>query len=399
MINKQKYINKMKKSLIIIAIATMSVLVKSCNTAKFYFRHSNLARKERVSSVSGQGHGPFDFEVKNNRMLTVIDIDGRSDTVFIDSGFNGAIAECHPKSELTPEYSRIKMTGALKRSKVYMKIDTVNAKFLWHHHDIRYDICLNFDSPCDIPIAGRPLMGTKMLFAFDFGYCKVAINFSDQKISYYRYDDSTFCLDGYKPMRCKLKRKNIYVYPVINGKECKCIFDTGNGNACFILNEKDSGFEKRANDIVYEGAIGSTVNGVINSGEYHVRKEETIKLGDNEFIAPVLYTSENKNNNIGLRFISQFDWFYDDSNPDVIYYKPREVQHFDFQETGPYKLQASEDGLMIITRIVDERNTFEFGDIIKSVNGEEITGDNICHYVELLNNSKDWSGFKIEVSK
>lgn len=399
MINKQKHINKMKKILIIIAIATMSVLVTSCSTAKFYFRYSNLARKERVSSMGGQGHGPFDFELKNNRMLAVIDMDGRSDTVFIDSGFNGAIAECHPKSELTPEYSRIKMTGALKRSKVYMKIDTVNAKFLWHHHDIRYDICLNFDSPCDIPIAGRPLMGAKMLFAFDFEHNKVAIDFSNQKISYYRYNDSTFCLDGYKSMRCKIRRRCIYVYPVINGKECKCIFDTGNGSACFILNEKDNGFEKREDDIVYEGTIGHTVDGVINSGEYYVRREETIKLGENEFVAPVLYTSEHKYNNVGLRFISQFDWFYDDSNPGVIYYKPREVQHFDFQETGPYKLQASEDGLMIITRIVDERNTFEFGDIIKSVNGEEITGDNICHYVELLNNSKDWSGFKIEVSR
>ena len=40
---------------------------------------------------------------------------------------------------------------------------------------------------------------------------------------------------------------------------------------------------------------------------------------------------------------------------------------------------------------------FNVGDIIKSVNGEEITEENICHYYELLRETKDWSAFDIQV--
>jgi len=81
----------------------------------------------------------------------------------------------------------------------------------------------------------------------------------------------------------------------------------------------------------------------------------------------------------------------------VLYYKPRDVEENKFNIDQPYRVLATNDGLMIVSRIVDDKNTLRFGDIITSVNGEKITAENICHYNELLNNTQDWNQFEIEI--
>ncbi len=50
-----------------------------------------------------------------------------------------------------------------------------------------------------------------------------------------------------------------------------------------------------------------------------------------------------------------------------------------------------------ITRLINGKEVFKVGDQIVSVNGETITEENICHYYDLLSESKDWSEFDIKV--
>ena len=98
-----------------------------------------------------------------------------------------------------------------------------------------------------------------------------------------------------------------------------------------------------------------------------------------------------------MQFIQRFDWFYDRVKNDL-YYKPRDVEENQFNIDQPYRVLATNDGLMIVSRIVDDKNTLKFGDIITSVNGEKITAENICYYNELLNNTLDWNQLEIEIN-
>ena len=62
-----------------------------------------------------------------------------------------------------------------------------------------------------------------------------------------------------------------------------------------------------------------------------------------------------------------------------------------------YKLIVDDGKLKISARLLDGNEKYKVGDQIISVDGEKITEEKICHYYELLTESKDWSGLEIEV--
>ena len=99
---------------------------------------------------------------------------------------------------------------------------------------------------------------------------------------------------------------------------------------------------------------------------------------------------------MGLKFISRFDWYMEKGQ---LYYKPRDVENPEYQIESPYRIIATDKGLMVINRVVDEKNILQFGDIITSVNGEKITSENICHYYEMLSKTKNWSNLVLVVSR
>ena len=83
-----------------------------------------------------------------------------------------------------------------------------------------------------------------------------------------------------------------------------------------------------------------------------------------------------------------------------MYAKPRVIEDVSdkpFEMPFRYALSTHDGSLKVITRLIDGNEIFKVGDQIVSVNGEKITEENICHYYDLLTESKDWSGFDIKV--
>lgn len=387
----------MKKYLIIIGLALTSLLMQNCSNVRFAFKNKKLYTSTYTSLGVDYLHDTINFVVKNDRILVETMVDGNLDTVFVDTGFNGELVQTHPIKDLTPEYSKVRMGGALTTSHVYEKLDTVHYSFLWEHLGLKMDICLNLNMVCDKDFTDYPIIGMKAIYPGS-SYNKMNINFSDGQFTYYRNNnDSVFDLTGYKPIKYKYKwmTNQIYVYPVINGIEYECLFDTGNIHYLSLKKNKKNS-QKRDGDIVCEGSWGIAISGVENGGEIIIRNNETVTLGDEDFNATVCYVNKTKYNNMGLKFISIFDWYLDSEK---MYYKPRNVENPDYQPKSPYRIIASNKGLMVIMKVVDDKNTLQFGDIITSVNGVEITNENICYYNELLNNTLDWSEFVIVVSR
>ena len=111
--------------------------------------------------------------------------------------------------------------------------------------------------------------------------------------------------------------------------------------------------------------------------------------------ADVLYVPDIDMDNVGMKFISRFDWIISPSF-DKVYFRPRNVKEEPF-EIHPYKITTANGRISILRRCLSMNPRFEVGDVIKSVDGEEITEENICHYYELLKETKDWSAFDIQV--
>ena len=387
----------MKKYMIIVIFALTALALTSCGDIFFAFKNRQLLKSTYTAAGIGLMRNPIDFVVQNDRMLAVSIIEEEPDTVILDTGFSGGLAEIHTISELNDSYSKVKMQGATQKSKVYMKMDTVNLRFLWKHHTLKLDVCLNNDVLCGESLSKYPILGAKVIFPFEITYTKVNLNFTDNKITYYENnDDTTFDVSGYKSIKCKFKWQEnlLYVYPVVNGIEYECLFDTGN-NGYLILKNNKKAFEIQTNDIVVEGTPGISITGIDNMGKFVIRDNEIVTLGEEDFTTTVMYVPDIIQSNMGLKFISRFDWFFKSG---LLYYKPRNVEGVDYQIKSPYRIIATDKGLMVIMKVVDDKNTLRFGDIITSVNGDKITAENICHYNELLNNAKDWNEFEIEIS-
>ena len=80
-----------------------------------------------------------------------------------------------------------------------------------------------------------------------------------------------------------------------------------------------------------------------------------------------------------------------------MYAKPHETVVAKPFDAPAYRVSTADGTLRILARLVDGNEKFKVGDQIISVNGEEITEENICHYYDLLTENKDWSGFEILV--
>lgn len=125
-----------------------------------------------------------------------------------------------------------------------------------------------------------------------------------------------------------------------------------------------------------------------------------------------MYLGDNlTSNNVGLQYIKRFDWVVGyqvlqrDENQTItsltykLYAKPHVADTTKMKYPDhSYAVTTFDGTLKIATRLLDGQERFEVGDQIVSVNGEDITEENICYYYDLLTETKDWSGFDIQVN-
>jgi hypothetical protein len=242
------------------------------------------------------------------------------------------------------------------------------------------------------PISKHHLLGSE---SFNIGH--YMMDFTHREIRFIKYSES-IDTTGFVPIKCAVKRNALWVYPQIDGVEYECIFDTGNGNAGFLLKDEQRVKNPQVNDYVYEGSYGNSIGGQVKRQRFVRAPQRTFSLGNADKSVDITYVKDLPFNNMGLKAISQFDWIVSASAyVPKVYVRPNvtdEVEPFDFPR---YKLIVADGKLKISSRLLDGKEVFKVGDRIVSVNGEEITEENICYYYDLLTENTDWSGFEIRV--
>ena len=190
----------------------------------------------------------------------------------------------------------------------------------------------------------------------------------------------------------------LWVYPQIDGVEYKCIFDTGNGRAGFVLKDEQRVENPQTDDYVYEGSFGTGIGGHTDKQRFVNAPKVKFNIADTDKETEIIYVKNLADNNMGLKAISQFDWIISvSSGGPRLYAKPNINNEVKPYHPVRYKLIADKGKLKILTRLIDGNEVFKVGNRIVSVNGEKITEENICYYYDLLTNSDDWSGFEIKV--
>jgi hypothetical protein len=211
-------------------------------------------------------------------------------------------------------------------------------------------------------------------------------------------DSSSIDTTEFIPIKCEYKMNVLWVYPRINGVEYECIFDTGNGAAAFLLQDEERIDSPREEDYIFEGSYGQAVGGYTDKQTFVWANQERLSLAGADKETEVLYVKSVSSNNMGLRAISKYDWIISSRGGNLkMYARPHSTDVVKPFEAPAYRVSTADGTLKILNRLIDGNEKYKVGDQIISVNGEKITEENICHYYELLTESKDWSGLEIEV--
>ena len=336
------------------------------------------------------------FVRSENYMTFKVEVNGKPDTVIYDSGVSAMMAMMFTPST-KPEgmkFYRHRVTGADKKSKIKsttlaVKVGTDEVS----NTSVGLAI-LNPEPPlcAKYSISDHHLLGAESL---NIGHYK--IDFTNHEITFVPYSEPVDTA-GFVPVKCAMRRNALWVYPQINGVEYECIFDTGNGNAGFLLVDEQRIEHPQANDYVYEGSYGISIGGQVSKQRFVRSPQETFSIGGAEKEADITYVKKLPFNNMGLKAISQFDWIISaKNNGPAVYVRPHANDERSPFDAFRYKFLVSDGKLIIITRLLDGNETFKVGDQIVSVNGEALNVENICYYYDLLTESKDWSELDVRV--
>ena len=388
----------------------MAILMTSCDGIVGYVIH-NLKTDSRMRSYhynEGVDDDTIRFVINNrNQMVLKAKVNEVEDSVIYDSGAGLPFVQFYTE-ETKPEgmkFYKVSLMGADQKAKAYMTTIPVHIETPMCIVEHFGNAMLVEDSrACET----EPSIDAYNIIGFpglDISpYC---IDFTKNQM-YAIHDFSLVDTTEYISVKCKFDKKlNVmFVYPVINGEEYECVFDTGNGGSVLILDAQRVENHTDA-DFLYEGSYGKAIGGFTGEQHFVVAPETTVGFAGREETVPVMYLEGNlAYNNMGFQYIKRFDWIIEHrsnkSNVDAdeiihrMYAKPHAADTMENQKKN-YSLTTADGTLKIALRLLDGNERFKVGDQIVSVNGEAITMENICHYYDLLTENQDWSEFDVKV--
>ena len=378
-------------------LLSMVFAMTSCGTVGLLI-HTAKIFNDNSSFSTNSTYDTIHFVVSNkNQMLLKAEINGEMDTVMYDSGVNSfALLMYTPSTK--PEGMKFynhRVSGADKRSKIKMTTLPVTIKT-----NMVVSEGLGFANlGPEPPICQREeALSAHNIIGFQgLNLVRYMIDFTDNQM--YEIPDSlSIDTTEFIPIKCKLYRDVLWVYPRINGVEYECIFDTGNGAAAFLLQDEQRVDNPGEKDYVFEGSFGQAIGGHTDKQTFVLADQERLSLASVDKETEVMYVKSLAHNNMGLKAISKYDWIISSRGGKLrMYARPHTTDVVKPFEASAYRVSTADGTLKILTRLVNGNEKFKVGDQIISVNGEKITEENICHYYDLLTENKDWSGLEILV--
>ena len=220
------------------------------------------------------------------------------------------------------------------------------------------------------------------------------INFSDTTIALL---DSNMVYDtiGFVRLNAYFKLGTPVIRVSVDDSIHDFYFDTGSNGELMLNN---SNLTVTENDRILYGYIGEDISGSIYDSV--IFRMSTIKTDTNyPHQCEVSYVKSLNHNNMGMKFISHYDWIIDRKNSRVYAKLIRPFESCEMMKTTLYKVGVVEDRLEIVTHRLGQDSLLPIGTVVKSVNGVAVTPENICEYKDLANQllNKDGKWWELDI--
>jgi len=373
----------------------LCLLVVSCKSVEKPYSSASIKLDE------------IDFLLKDtlvdNKVYLNSKINGDSILLLFDTGATATILSdqkfISENEILESGQKKVSLKNAVKKNiNVYHSV--INDFKLKSLHLKEYDILVqndsiqsNFKFDC-FDFLSNKSQGVLGLDAFLGSESLMMLNFEEGSLSFIDREED-LKLDEFKKVRSSFKYGSIWLQLRIGNVWDYYIFDTG---AEFFMSKKENPFK---DEILSEDSFKS-VN--IMSGNSIV-PSETIFYKDQNVYATglqidnnIIQINKNINSNIlGYEFIKNYNWIIDFKRNKVYAKKIRNFnsdKFFNDLEDVENLAVAMNGNLMII---YSRNKNYIVGDIIRSINGEKVTNENVCEMQKkLLDSSSDWSELKFE---
>lgn len=343
------------------------------------------------------------FEYRDNHMYMQTYVDGVLDTIIFDTGTNYSLVRISQEAKLRNQ-----------KIKVRLPIHTLNGKKIYRVGFKTYDVRNSI-------VSCKNAMGSTILSSFYEYSCKEDIAVllykilgfnllpGNEQVLYINFSNYTLCIDsvadttGYVRLESYFSRKpNLYIALTVDSLKYSFLFDTGN-QGCLRFTKQQYAAHAKSNDVFFEGITSYGLDGFSTSKKDTSVRQSYVKVfyADTcSFIAQILnYFDTVGENNVGLGFISHFDWIIDAKNK-VVYAKvlpvsdkPKEIKY------PMYMTAVLNDTLMISVRNLNLSPQLPLFKRIVSVDGVAITPENCCYYKNLLNSNPNWNAFNIVIEE
>lgn len=384
-----------KNRYVFFCMALAAVCATSCESLSNKVEYIKRVREVTGGTSKTIGRDqtiPFVF--RNREILFEAEVNGKKDTLMLDMGVNQALIRMVTEEESAGmEFVDMGVTTTESAS-LQMCPEPLDLTLGYlRYNSFTSVVLLDEDAVCDSEtrLSSHPLAGSPIALS----YGGLELNFSQGEMRMFRDHWTRPDLTGYEEVKCKFPLTGVVkVFITVDGEERECLFDTGNHGG-LILKDKRRAAKGPESDIHYEGSFGIALSGGTEHQQYCLAQGEPVQISAGMVTADVTFVSDIAMDNMGIKFISRFDWIFL-SEQRKVYVRPRKIKP-EPEEVYPYRITTTGGRITILSRCTDLDPQFAAGDVIQSVDGVPVTEENICDYFVLLKAEKDWSKYQIAV--
>lgn len=192
---------------------------------------------------------------------------------------------------------------------------------------------------------------------------------------------SSHLAGSYRKIESLFDKGGIYITILLRRKKYKLKLDTEfKGGIAMTVRDAKS-FEKER-----------CVNYTAQSGEFAVYPNKWVAFGGDYYNSAIVVTKDVSR--LGMGFIKGFNWIIDFDRREVFIQK--NTLALDADNAFPsFQVSAITSGLALTSKVKTCRE-YSLGDIVKSVNGRQVTSENICEIKQMLNACMSWDKFDIQ---
>ncbi len=200
----------------------------------------------------------------------------------------------------------------------------------------------------------------------------------------------------FKEVDAFFERKYIGVRLTIKGEPISLHFDTGNTGGIILVKDK---LPNKNPTIDYEvellNLLGNESLVSLKMERSNFKDVTSKELSFDKL--DVMLTNDVTNHNMGLEFISQFDWVIDFKN-ERLFARPHQDQNLAPSYDGMSKpfLVVPSNNELIISYKKTNAGSYQIGDAIVQIDDTPITSENICYWFKTLNTIPDWSKYRFK---